>query len=216
MAGYYKIQQGDHLSSVADAFGFSDYKSIWNHGSNAGLKEKRQDPNVLLPGDLLFIPDRQVRQEQRSTDTRHKFVSHAPKLMLRLVLEDLFERPIANAKCDLLIDGQVVQVTTDGTGKIERRIKPDTHAALLIIKDPQTPFKDEEIPIKIGHLDPVDEVSGQVARLNNLGYFAGDAQVSDADQFKSAVEEFQCDFGLKVDGDCGKGTQAKLKEVHGC
>jgi len=33
--------------------------------------------------------------------------------------------------------------------------------------------------------------------------------------FLSAVEEFQCDNGLTVDGDCGPNTQAKLKEVHG-
>jgi peptidoglycan hydrolase-like protein with peptidoglycan-binding domain len=34
--------------------------------------------------------------------------------------------------------------------------------------------------------------------------------------FRSAVEEFQCDHGLTVDGDCGAQTQAKLLSVHGC
>ena len=70
------------------------------------------------------------------------------------------------------------------------------------------------LPIKIGYLDPVEEVSGQIGRLDNLGYFPGDG--TDEDQFKSAIEEFQCDNGLTVDGDCGPGTQAKLKEIHGC
>ena len=34
--------------------------------------------------------------------------------------------------------------------------------------------------------------------------------------FLSAIEEFQCDHGLVVDGKCGPATQAKLKQVHGC
>jgi peptidoglycan hydrolase-like protein with peptidoglycan-binding domain len=38
----------------------------------------------------------------------------------------------------------------------------------------------------------------------------------DEARFKSAVEEFQCDHGLAVDGKCGPKTQAKLEEIHGC
>jgi len=30
MAGNYTVQQGDHLSKIAKAFGFSDYQTIWN------------------------------------------------------------------------------------------------------------------------------------------------------------------------------------------
>ena len=69
-------------------------------------------------------------------------------------------------------------------------------------------------PIKIGHLDPVDELSGQIGHLNNLGYFAGRLDGSDTHAFESAVEEFQCDNGLTVDGVCGPNTQSKLKQVH--
>jgi hypothetical protein len=154
--------------------------------------------------------------EDRNTDACHKFVVHRPIVKLRLVLEDLLERPIANAQCDLLLEGEVVHVTTDGNGQIERLIHPDTHNASLIIKDAQTPFTGEQIPIKIGFLDPVDEVSGQAARLDNLGYAPGDTPGDDIGQFQSAMEEFQCDYDLIVDGVCGPITQAKLQQVHGC
>jgi peptidoglycan hydrolase-like protein with peptidoglycan-binding domain len=86
-------------------------------------------------------------------------------------------------------------------------------------KDPQTPVNEILIPIKIGHLDPVEEVSGQKARLNNLGYFAGPLEGKTEENtamFLSAIEEFQCDHGLLVDGICGPMTQAKLRQVHGC
>jgi peptidoglycan hydrolase-like protein with peptidoglycan-binding domain len=54
-----------------------------------------------------------------------------------------------------------------------------------------------------------------VWRLNNLGYRAGDTTDANDSAFKSAVEEFQCDYALAVDGICGPNTQGKLKDVHG-
>ena len=72
------------------------------------------------------------------------------------------------------------------------------------------------MPTRIGHLDPVEEPSGQMARLTNLGYYLGPEGEIDAHQLRSAIEEFQCDHSLPVDGKCGSQTQAKLKQVHGC
>jgi hypothetical protein len=96
--------------------------------------------------------------------------------------------------------------------------------AVAILADPSVPPVSLSLPLKIGYLDPVTTVPGQVARLNNLGYDAGlvgreDRAPRDEEgqrQFRSAVEEFQCDHGLAVDGKCGPVTQAKLKKVHGC
>jgi N-acetylmuramoyl-L-alanine amidase len=216
MAGNYTVQQGDHLSKIAKDFGFSDYRTIWDHPNNADLKQKRQNPNVLFPGDTVFIPDRELREESASTDKRHRYQMDTQKLKLRLTLEDQHEKPIANASCILLIGGQTADIKTGASGLIEEDIPPRAHEAYLKIQDPQTPFYDVPISIKIGDLDPVDEVSGQLARLNNLGYFAGDPAQKDDRAFQSAVEEFQCDHGLTVDGKCGPITQAKLKQEHGC
>src|SRR5208337_3857442 len=98
-------------------------------------------------------------------------------------------KPIANASCTLSLGGTSSNVTTDGTGKLEQVIQPDTHDGSITIQDPQTPFQGTTIPIKIGNLDPVDQVSGQVARLNNLGYLPGDG--TDSTALESAIEEFQ-------------------------
>ncbi len=216
MADYYTVEQGDHLSKIAKDNGFPDYTVIWDHPSNSDLKKQRQNPNILLPGDQVFIPDKEEKQESGGTDKRHTFTVDKKTLKLRLVLEDIYEKPIAGASCALLVSGQTFQLTTDGQGKLEQEIPLDATEAYLVIRGDQTPFKDDVIPIKIGHLDPVDELSGQIARLNNLGYFAGDVTETDQDASESAVEEFQCDHGLKVDGDCGPKTQAKLKQIHGC
>ena len=245
MAGYYTVQQGDYLSRIAKQNGFPDYTVIWNDPNNAQLKQTRQNPSVLYPGDQVYIPDKQQRQESGSTEQRHPFIVNRGTLMLRLILEDAFEEPVANAQCALTVDGQVSQPTTDGTGKIELEIPQDAQSATLVIRSDETAFQNIPIPIQIGALDPVDQVSGQIARLNNLGYFAGnlagaqggsggnadpfntsnntgcgcsnvDSNSTADQQFLSAVEEFQCDQGLPVDGICGPVTQAKLKKVHGC
>ncbi len=216
MAEYYTVEQGDHLSKIAKDNGFTDYTVIWDRPENADLKKLRKNPNVLLPGDSIYIPDMEQKQETGPTDKRHTFTVDKKTLKLRLVLEDIYEKPIAGASCALLVNGQVFQLTTDGNGKLEQEIPLDATDAFLTIRGDQTPFHDETFPIKIGHLDPIDELSGQIARLNNLGYFAGPIAGTDQSAFESAVEEFQCDNSLTVNGICDSTTQDKLKQVHGC
>jgi len=212
------VEQGEYLSLIARKHGFSDFRTIWDHPENAKLKQKRQNPSVLFPGDQLFIPVRESREESGSTDKKHKFETKQGKLMLRLVLQDAYFSPIADAKCELTVEGQLFKLVTDGEGKLEKEIPATAQKASIVVKDPATPINHHVIPIRIGELDPVEEVSGQQARLNNLGYFAGPIDKHDEALFRSAVEEFQCEHmgPSQIDGKCGPKTQAKLKEVHGC
>lgn len=216
MSKTYTVKQGDHLFGIAEENGFHDYSILWDDAQNATLKQTRQNPNILLPGDQVFVPDPEIREESRPTNQRHKFQVNTEKLQLRLVLQDIYEKPIAAAQCNLIVDGDLHKLTSSGTGLIELPISPSAKQAVLIIDSDQTPFEKVEIPIKIGHLDPIDTLSGQKARLNNLGYFAGNVTGPADDQFESAVEEFQCDNSIGVDGKCGPTTQSKLKQVYGC
>jgi hypothetical protein len=216
MATEHPVAQGEHLARIAKQYGFSDYRTIWDHPKNAKLKQERQNPNVLHPGDRLHIPDREVREESRATDQKHRFKVKGSRLMLRLVLEDIYERPIANAPCELFIEGDKQDVTTDGKGKIEVSIPPTAENGLLKVKSTETAIDGIAIPVKIGHLDPVEEITGQKARLGNLGYYGGAIDDKQDNEFRLAVEEFQCEHALAVDGVCGPATRAKLKSVHGC
>lgn len=181
---------------------------------NAALRKKRDNPHVLFPGDELFIPDKEERQEAGTTETIHRFRLRAQPLTLRLALKDFDHQPLANIPCELHVEGAVHQLTTDSAGRIQQPISTKAESAVLVFKDPLVPFP-LGIPLKIGHLDPVEELSGQEGRLNNLGYHAGALDDPIDDRFRFAVQEFQCDHGLQVDGLCGPHTQAKLKDVHG-
>ena len=217
MPSTHLVQQGEHLSSIADQYGFTDYTVIWNHPNNATLKQQRINPNVLQAGDSVYVPDKQQKTESGATTQRHLFHLKQNVLMLRVVFEDSYEKPVASAPCTLYLEQQKSSVTTDGTGKLEKRISPSAATATVVLSTSETAFEDDQLPIRIGELDPVDSLSGQAARLNNLGYFAGTPTDASDAQFESAVEEFQCDHPpLKVDGDPGAQTQSKLKQVHGC
>ena len=206
MAKQHTVKQGEHLTRIAGLYGFQDYRPVWNHPQNSNLVKLRKTPNILLPGDSLFIPDKQAKIEKVSTGKVHKFRLTAPKLKLRIVVKDIDGNPAANADCELEIEGKVHKIKSDRDGLIEQEIPAAAESGNLRI----LPL-DFEIPLKIGHLDPIDEESGWKARLINLGYHHGD----DARRLKYAIEEFQCNHGLKITGEFDDATQSKLREVHG-
>jgi peptidoglycan hydrolase-like protein with peptidoglycan-binding domain len=75
---------------------------------------------------------------------------------------------------------------------------------------------------RVGHLDPIDEVSGYQQRLSNLGYNPGEIDGIEGSKTKSAIRSFQ-NFEnylagsevLKVDGIMGPKTKEKLGQRHG-
>ncbi|WP_347988923.1 peptidoglycan-binding protein [Methylomonas sp. AM2-LC] len=220
MSKVHEVKQGEHMSSIASQYGFYDFKTIWDDPNNADIKKLRDNPNVLYPGDQIYIRDKKNKEIPRPTDQSHVFKVKPPKLKLHLMVENIYHQPVASAECSLQIDGKTIKIMTDSQGYIKQDLPLSATQAVLHIKNPETPFNDTQLTINIGHLDPVDQVSGQTARLNNLGYYAGPDQnaTNEANQamFQSAMEEFQCDQELLVDGICGPKTQDQLKKVHGC
>ena len=169
MAEHYTVNQGDHVAGIASRFGFTDYRTIRDHPNNQELKNKRQNPNVLFPGDVPYVPDREGREEARPTDQRHRFVARRKPLKLHLKLRDHYEKPIANARCVLMS-----MAFRASDQRRERRAE----AGDSPLRGPvctghqgheQTPYGEIAIPVNIGHLDPVDEMSGQQGRLSNRG-----------------------------------------------
>ena len=176
------VQQGEHMSGIAAQEGFGNFHTIFDHPENSDLAAKR-DPHVLLPGDEVFIPDREDRTESRPTDATHTFQTAIPSLFLRCKLLDINGTPIKHATCNVTIDsGAAPDVTTDDKGIAEERIGRLAKAAQITAHLPPAPSADPDNPppdvtvvfdVKIGSLNPETKCSGQQARLNNMGYFAG-------------------------------------------
>ena len=206
------VADGDHLSSIAKRYGFENFETIWNAPDNAQLRKHRENPSTLLPGDEVLIPQKEEPVFKKPASQSHKFTIHVPQLVLRLKVLDFFGKKIANTDATLEVDGASQPVTTDGAGMLEVPISRDARSAKLKIED-------LEFDLQIGALDPLPEDTGIEARLTNLGYPTGDPDedtVAHDEQVKFAIELFQSDQSLPIDGEMTPDLLDKLGQVHGC
>jgi Putative peptidoglycan binding domain len=218
MAGDHLVQQGECLSNIADQYGFTDYRTIYDHPNNAALRARRPNPNLIFPGDRIYIPDLDPKHFESATDMLHKFEVKRPRTMLRVVILDEDGNPSKSAPYRLFLGDKVLDGKTGGDGLIETKIPPDLEQAKLEVKIRGTNNKtiEQRWTLKLGHLDPADKPSGIQARLQNLGYDCGEVDGIIGPKTRAAVRDFQQDAGLTVDGIAGPKTQAALKSAHGC
>ena len=209
MGSYYTVQQGDCLSSIAKGYGFSSYDAIWKRAENSELKKKRKQPNILQPGDRLFIPDKEIRMENGSVDQEHNFVLHANPTVLEIVVQ-LDEEPVANAPYTLEIDNVKIAGTTDRNGLLRQPIEQDAARGHLHFDKPLLDWD-----LELGGLDPVDEASGVQQRLNNLGFVCGAADGLIGPRTRGALRRFQKRYGITSNGKADDPTKQKLKTLHG-
>ena len=206
------VAQGEFLSLIAARFGFRDHRVIWDHPDNAALKKLRKNPNVLFPGDVVAIPDRTEGRVAAATGRFNVFAATDDDALLNVAFQDAGavalaardgERTVAgtNARGTFLVDGpSPLTPPTDAEGAIRlvftRVFAGATMPSEVIVRLFAAPTGPEvSFRLIVGGLDPIDTPSGQRARLNNLGYFAGYG-VQDQRQLEWAVEEFQADEGL--------------------
>jgi hypothetical protein len=78
------------LASLAYQLGF-DADVVWNDESNTDLRNLRSDPNILLPGDILHIPDQADRASPPitlATGTTNTFMAHSPPIQFTVRFSD--------------------------------------------------------------------------------------------------------------------------------
>ena len=201
--GDYVVQQGECLLSIADAHGLL-WETIWNHPQNSALKRARLDPNVLMPGDRLFIPERTPKEESCATEKRHRFLLKGTpaKLKLRLLRND---QPRANLPYRLEAGGRWKSGTIDADGFLEETIPPGATSVHLILSQGST---QEEYDFTLGTVDPLTTRDGVLGRLANLGY------VTEGDG-SEAIRAFLEKKGLAVTGTVDSATQSAIKAEFG-
>jgi Putative peptidoglycan binding domain len=209
------VKQGECLSSIAEDYGFSDWQIIYGHGDNANFRILRPDPNVLYPGDELYIPDRDPGGVDRQTDQRHTFVLSTKRTYVNVRVQDALKQPIKNAPYKLVLEGLELEGTTDGDGWVKSVIPAQaTFGTLMVWPDPADRTEMSLWRVNLGHLDPLESVSGIKGRLNNLGYSCGELSDRQDALYDDAVRRFQKDHGLVVDGIVGPKTRERLRNEH--
>ena len=79
------------------------------------------------------------------------------------------DKPRANMQYVLDIDGKEFTGSTDSDDAINISLPPDAKKGKLVFDT-----ENEEYELLLGHLDPIDEISGIQARLKGLGHYQGD------------------------------------------
>ena len=214
----YVIRAGDHLARLAHEMNF-DAKSVWMDASNDGLRALRPNPQMLAIGDVLHVPERATADGQPLVSgTTNRFRARPTSIKVRLT----FARgdvPWANEPWRVeAFRGGPITGATDGEGRFVAELPIDASSAVLVFPDRGVSF-----PLRIGHLDPVEEDTGVTSRLRHLGYLttrqSATGRVPSADQLQNArrraILGFQRDHGLPITGTMDDATRNALREVHG-
>ena len=210
MAENYQVKQGDCIASVAFEKGFFP-DTIWNHPENKDLKNSRKDMNVLLPGDVVYIPDKRVKEISEPTNQVYKYKLKGVPANLILVLHYGGD-PIIEESYTLDIDGKKSEGKTDKEGKVRIPIYPNAKKGKLVVGEGERQI---EYALDLGVLDPLDNVLGFKQRLLNLGYKVGKLDEKVTVEFKEAIKCFEADNHLDQTGEMSGTNEQKLKEVFG-
>jgi len=236
----YTVKQGDCLSSIAAKYGLF-WEKIWNHPKNARLKEQRKDPNILYPGDVVFVPEKEVKEESGATEQRHEFKKKGVPAKLRIrffrpVISEtspsnsensynishyhpaqrepaIEHQPIANAPFVIIVDKAIINGQSDEEGMVELSIAPQAVEGKIIFY----PGTSEEIiyDLTLGEMDPIDTIIGVRKRLNNLGYRCLPGGDNLDESLRDALRKFQRENNLSPSGEIDQPTKNKLMDIHG-
>ena len=210
----FPIRQGDYLSQLAARYAF-DAQQVWSAPENAGLRSKRKHRNVLLPGDIVFIPQPVPRKLGWTAGTHNTFRIDVPRIKVELALRDGNKRSEAIASEAYRVEGlpSAIDGTTDGDGRVSFEVPIHVRSVRLSV-----PTRHLVLPVLVGDLDPVEDISGVRARLEHLGFYhPNDTGTRESSEVRDrrAIANFQKSRTLRVTGEIDAETRSALENAHG-
>ncbi len=163
------VREGEYLDQTACAWGWKS-KDLWEHPCNSALRQTRNDPNMLAPGDVVRIPVRKRKPATVSIGAENALVGVLPEICVRVRLLDDDGKPLAGE--EFLLEGMETPPDAKTTGDGVAEFHPSIFAREVEIVLPKRRM---QVAVRIGSLDPPSEPSGVRQRLANLGYCAPEA-----------------------------------------
>jgi hypothetical protein len=216
MARRHKVKPGDDIPSLSARSKFRSWKSVWEHPDNAELKGLRGDPSMLNPGDRVSLPAPTLKGIDKSSGQPHRFKLRSEKVRICLMMKDREDAPIAFRPYVLSIDGkQIAEASTDSKGKIEHEIAASAkEGGLDLAPDPDLPDLRLKWKLKLGWMNPVEDVWGIQERLRNLGYNCGPVDGINGKLTKGALQMYEKDKGREPRGELTDQIRNELLEQH--
>ncbi len=211
----YTVKPGECMRSIG-ALHRCDWEMLWDLPENAPLRDKRDDPNVLEAGDVVFIPA-EAAGTTSLQGRRHTFKTTRSVVRVRLMKEG---EPMAGQEFSAApwvhhfgpepgYFGDPVEGTTDGEGLVLFEVAASTRRVRLRVGPLESAV---EYELGIGLLDPPDTPNGFRQRLANLGT---PCPRVDSEDFAVTVSAFQTRFGLSVTGEVDASTADQIRAWYG-
>ncbi len=194
------VKAGDTLTRIAWEHGIHGWERIWNDARNETLRASRANPNVLLPGDRVFVRGCTLHEVDSQIDGAQRIVIEVAKMKVRVRLQDLSGEPYGDIAydCSYRVGPHEVKrpgtAPTDADGWLEEEMPVQVETLTVTLKKSKLALQFE-----IGHLTPWrDErtkrplLSGLQARLGALGYNVGPIDGKLGPRTREAVRQFQC------------------------
>jgi hypothetical protein len=165
----------------------------------------------VAPGDLLYFPDPVLKKLPWVAKSDNTFRVDVPSVTVDVSI--LKDGPVVGECYRVVGVSPPVTGTTDAQGRARFEVPIHVRSVRLLI-----PARGIQLPIRIGDLDPIEEITGVRMRLQHLGYYGhyGDGASAEPVETRDlrAIRAFQADRKLPVTGKLDEGTVAALKHAH--
>lgn len=205
----HEVRQGECILSIANQTGHH-WETIWNAPENAELKQLRERPNVLLPGDRVHVPDIRLEQGSCATGQRHRFRRCGEPVVLRIRFLSSNGEPRADESYQINVDGLWLSGNLDSEGQLQVPLPADAQSARVLIGQGDS---QDEYPLGLRCLDPISETTGIQQRLYNLGFNCRVTGRQDR-QTEDALKAFQSKHDIPESGSPDETTRNGLKADH--
>ncbi|PUA26716.1 MAG: hypothetical protein B0W54_23560 [Cellvibrio sp. 79] len=210
------IKQGECVGKIAEVYGFFP-KTIWEYGKNAELKKLRHDEMyILFEKDEVVIPAKREKARTVAAGVQLTVQRQGVPEYLHIRFLNYDETPrievpyLLSLKTDKGILVADAFSKTDDKGFVNQPIPPSAVNVTIILNP--GPWS-EVHEFNLGYINPIDNVSGWQARLNNLGYDCGAEDNKLGPKTQAAIRAFQRTKKLKETGDRNKATETALLAI---
>lgn len=210
----YVIVPGDTLLRIALLHGVPP-SEIWDHEKNSAMKARR-DPEMLAPGEVLFLPKPKPSSLQVTPRTTQAFSAKVPKAKVYLAFEGA-TGPLAGEAYEAHgLAQEPIKGSLDGGGKVSFDVPITLERFTLVF--PKRHVSHEVWP---GFLAPTDTPPGRRQRLLARGHLPIGHDAVDpfvyptVDTERAALRGFQRAMGLEETGSPDTPTEKKLRDLHG-
>ena len=218
MASAHTVVAGDTLYTIAQQNGFPNWRTIFDHASNAALRALRPNPHVPHPGDIVQIPEVPKRPGLEVPLDARTAIVRVPlgQQLFRLLLVDDDRQPLPNTAFTITFDGGSQSGSTDANGMLREFIPVSATTVTLQVQQLKR-------DLDVGMLNPLlvtttdQGASGAKGRLRNIGFAVVNVDVDKPSQFDlaEALRRFQSEQQLATSGLLDAATRDRLQQVHG-